>query len=271
MSLNNRLTVCCALLLAAAGTVAAEDGAVQRELFVGEYRGALSGLDASLTVTPALKYVYAQDAGDGGRIRQIVRKGDLEPTGSDTARAGRLRIVWRTQNSIEVRSPFGAGIVFDGAGGSHQEYGRRFILQRVGATHTSGRDVLGTITLTPTPRFVPECEAQLSISYTQMYDRVRVRTHVEQEGCPASSGDYTIRLRTTGDDGETDTRSFEETWQRENAEPLETTSYYDIDPEHRLVWARVNTSRKTNCRCLDDAAASESSEELSAQASSEAH
>ena len=259
------------LPLVVAANAAAEDASAQHELFVGEYLGARSGLEASLTVAPDLSYVYRQDSGDGGRIRQVVRKGDVKPTGPDTARAGRLWLAWRTQNSVEVRSPYGAGIAFDGAGGSSQERGRRFVLQRVGETRASGREVLGKITLTPTPRFVPECEAQLSISYTQMYDRVRVRTHVEHEGCPASSGDYTIRVRTTGDDGETDTRSFEETWQRDDAEPLEITSYYDMNPEHRLVWAQVNTSRKTNCRCLDDAAASESSDELSAQASSEAH
>ena len=258
------------LPLVVVANAAADDAAAQHELFVGEYRGARSGLEASLIVTPDLSFVYRQDSGDGGRIPQIVRKGDVQPTGPDKARAGQLRLTWRTPNSVEVRSPYGAGIVFDGAGGSNQERGRRFVLQRVGATRASGREIIGKITLTPTPRFEPECEAQVSISYTQMYDRVRIRTHVEHEGCPASSGDYTIRLRTTGDDGETDTRSFEETWQRDDAEPLEITSYYDMDPEHRLVWARVNTSRKTNCRCLDDAASSESSEELSAQASSEA-
>ena len=258
------------LPLVVAANATAEDASAQHELFVGEYLGALSGLEASLTVAPDLSYVYRQDSGDGGRIPQIVRKGDMQPTGPDTARAGRLWLAWRTQNSVEVRSPYGASIVFDGAGGSNPERGGRFVLQRVGATYTSGREVLGKITLTPTRRFVPECEAQVSISYTQMYDRVRVRTHVEHEGCAASSGDYTIRVRTASDDGETDTRSFEETWQRENAEPLAITSYYDVDPERRVVWARVNTSRKTNCRCLGDAV-TESPEELSAQAGSEAH
>lgn len=269
---GGRLSVCCAFLLAAASALAADDAAQQSELFAGEYRGTRSGLEASLTVTPTLSYDYRQDLGDGGRIRRIARKGDLNPTGPDTANAGRLRLKWRNQNTVEVYSPYGSGIVFDSAGGANTERGRRFVLQRVSGVRASGREIIAKVTLTPTQRFEPECEADVSISYMQMYDRVRVRTRVDHDGCAASSGDYVIRLRTASDDGATDTRSFDETWQRDDAAPLEITSYYDMDPERRLLWARVNTSRKTNCRCLDDAAEPSSPDELSEQTdTAEAH
>ena len=244
--------ILCTVLLATPGFAAEESADPAPDFFPGEYQGTRSGLEASLTITDAFEYIYRQDLGDGGRIQRVTRRGDVKTTGPKTASAGRLLLHWRNHNTVVVSSPYGSGLVFDGAGGADQQRGRRFTLQRIGGSRTSNRRIVAKVTLTPTPAFVPECEADISISYVQMYDRVRVRTHVEHDGCPASSGDYTVRLRTAGE-GETDTRSFEETWQREDAAPLETTTYYPMNPDHRLVWAQVKTSRKTNCRCDEPA------------------
>ena len=56
------------------------------------------------------------------------------------------------------------------------------------------------------------CDADLSISYTQMNDRVRIVRNVANEDCPSTDGIYTLRIRTLGDDGEARTRTFEESW-----------------------------------------------------------
>ena len=95
----------------------------------------------------------------------------------------------------------------------------------------------------------PECQAEVSISYVPMYDKVRVETTVEHDGCAASSGDYTLRVRTRGADGEITTEDIDESWRRTLAGTVETTKAYPLDVDRELVWVRVRTARKTNCRC----------------------
>lgn len=95
----------------------------------------------------------------------------------------------------------------------------------------------------------PECRADVSISYVPMYDKVRVETTVEHDGCAKSNGDYTVRVRTRGSDGEVTTQDIDESWRRTDAGRVESTKIYPVDPERELVWVRVRTERKTNCRC----------------------
>lgn len=95
----------------------------------------------------------------------------------------------------------------------------------------------------------PECRAEVSISYVPMYDKVRVETTVEHDGCAKSSGDYMLRVRTRDAAGEVTTQDIGETWQRTDAVRVDRTKVYPLDPERELVWVRVRTERKTNCRC----------------------
>lgn len=95
----------------------------------------------------------------------------------------------------------------------------------------------------------PDCRADVSLSYVPMYDKVRVEATIEHDGCTASRGDYTVRVRTRGSDGEVTTQVIDESWQRTDAGRVETTKVYPVDPERELVWVRVRTERKTNCRC----------------------
>ena len=95
----------------------------------------------------------------------------------------------------------------------------------------------------------PECRADVSISYVPMYDKVRVETTVEHDGCAKSSGDYTLRVRTRDADGELTTQDIDESWLRTDAGRVESSKVYPVDPERELVWVRVRTERKTNCRC----------------------
>lgn len=104
--------------------------------------------------------------------------------------------------------------------------------------------------LKPTVR-QPDCRADVSISYVPMYDKVRVETTVEHDGCAKSSGDYTLRVRTRDSDGEVATQDIDESWRRADAGRLDSTKVYPLDPERELVWVRVRTERKTNCRCED--------------------
>ena len=99
----------------------------------------------------------------------------------------------------------------------------------------------------------PDCRAEVAVSYVPMYDKVRIETTVEHDGCAKSSGDYTLRVRTRGSDGEVTTEDIHESWQRTDAGRVETTKVYPVDPERELVWVRIRTERKTNCRCDDGA------------------
>ena len=93
------------------------------------------------------------------------------------------------------------------------------------------------------------CDAALSISYTQMNDRVRIRREVANDACPSSDGVYTLRIRTLSEDGEARTRTFEESWELDNQSKDKSQKFYSMDGDVRLIWARVKTSRKTRCMC----------------------
>ncbi len=93
------------------------------------------------------------------------------------------------------------------------------------------------------------CDADLSISYTQMNDRVRIRRQVANDNCPSSDGVYTLRIRTLSEDGEARTRTFEESWVLDNQTKDKSEKFYSMDGDVRLIWARVKTSRKTRCVC----------------------
>ncbi len=113
-----------------------------------------------------------------------------------------------------------------------------------------GRELKWEYTTTFQPKmFEPECQADLSISYAQMYDKVRVDTTIRQDGCPASSGEYRIRMRTRAEDGEVNNHEFHESWSREEPGTLEFRKDYPMGPDPDLIWARIQTSHNSNCRC----------------------
>ena len=113
-----------------------------------------------------------------------------------------------------------------------------------------GRELKWEYTTTFQPKmFQPECQADLSISYTQMYDKVRVDTTIRQDGCPASSGEYRIRMRTRAEDGAVNNHEFHESWSREEPGTLEFRKDYPMGEDPDLIWARIQTSHNSNCRC----------------------
>ena len=113
-----------------------------------------------------------------------------------------------------------------------------------------------TITTTVTlPGVVLEpenaCLAAVSISYAQMYDKIRVDAIVENEDCASSAGEYVIRARTVSDAGEAETREFVETWAREDAVTVEQRHEYPMDGNATLSWVTVKTRAKSACSCIE--------------------
>ena len=121
----------------------------------------------------------------------------------------------------------------------------------------------GTIEIKRTMKLPPQlieqpnsCDADLSISSTQMNDRIRIRAKIVNKDCAASSGKYTLRILTMNEEGETHLRQFPESWSRQNDAPIELTRYFGMESDVDLIWVRVRTSSKTACTCNDEPAAS---------------
>ena len=123
-------------------------------------------------------------------------------------------------------------------------------------------DLNGTIEIKKTIKLPPQlieqpnsCDANLSISSSQMNDRIRIRARIVNKDCAASSGDYTLRILTMNEEGETHLREFPESWSRQNDVPIELTRYFGMESDVDLLWVRVRTSSKTACTCNDESAA----------------
>ena len=124
-------------------------------------------------------------------------------------------------------------------------------------------DLNGTIEIKKTIKLPPQlieqtnsCDANLSISSSQMNDRIRIRARIVNKDCAASSGDYTLRILTMNEEGETHLREFPESWSRQNDAPIEVTRNFGMESDVDLIWVRVRTSSQTPCTCNDEPAAS---------------
>ena len=94
-----------------------------------------------------------------------------------------------------------------------------------------------------------ECEGHFAISYFQAGDQINVDTEIKNDTCAASHGEYLLRVRTIDATGVSITRSFPESWSRQQEGIVRVTKSYSMDGGQSLVWVRVNSQRKTACRC----------------------
>lgn len=94
------------------------------------------------------------------------------------------------------------------------------------------------------------CEAKLQMEYWQKGDVAEVKSTLDNPECGASSGDYQMRVRYRGADGKLQTDEYDETWERDDAQPIVTTKRYPIGDDVDLV--RV-TSRGLSCTCKETA------------------
>ena len=92
------------------------------------------------------------------------------------------------------------------------------------------------------------CEAKLHMEYWQKGDVAEVTSTLDNPECGASSGDYQVRVRYRGEDGELQTDEYDETWARDDTQPIVSTKRYPIGDDVDLV--RV-TSRGLSCACTE--------------------
>jgi hypothetical protein len=94
------------------------------------------------------------------------------------------------------------------------------------------------------------CEAKLNIEYFQRGDNAEVSSTLTNAECDASFGSYTVQLRYRGEGDELETVDYDETWQRDDTEPVVASRQYFIGENVDLV--RVK-SRSLTCTCVDEA------------------
>lgn len=98
------------------------------------------------------------------------------------------------------------------------------------------------------------CEVDFEVSYLQMHDRLRVETTIQNHACSASSGAYTLQVRTyvDADNGpEPVTRLFTEYWRREDDQAVQVKAFYPMENATRLGWVRVKSDPASACICVD--------------------
>lgn len=109
-----------------------------------------------------------------------------------------------------------------------------------------------TVELRPMRMTTGGCAASLQIDWYQRDTVVRVRATIDNEQCAASSGSYSIRVRHRDDAGERETLDFDETWQRDDAEPVVIERDYAVGSGVTVTRA---SGRRLRCECTgaDDA------------------
>ena len=90
------------------------------------------------------------------------------------------------------------------------------------------------------------CHVSVDITYLQKNTSAVVDVVLENPDCAASSGSYTVAVRVRDDNNKSQTLSFDETWQRDDDQSLETRQDYFIGDNVDLVNVRV---RKLKCAC----------------------
>lgn len=106
------------------------------------------------------------------------------------------------------------------------------------------------IDLEAKPSEIKLCQARVSTEYLQFNTKARVDLTIDNDDCAASSGEYTVRLRTKDENGELKSTEHVESWARDDDVPVESQKTYDIGNNVELI--RVS-ARKLTCVC-DEAA-----------------
>ena len=92
------------------------------------------------------------------------------------------------------------------------------------------------------------CKAVLELEYYQKGHEVRVNSELTNPDCSASSGTYSIEVRLRDDDGNTSSKSFDEVWARNDAEPIILSRDYLVGDNVDVLRVRP---RKLRCECTD--------------------
>ena len=96
------------------------------------------------------------------------------------------------------------------------------------------------------------CTGEVSLLYSQLDTIVEVETEINNEDCGASFGNYTLRIKTRNEAGETTTTNHTESWSRENSNPVSLVKNYSMNGDVDLASVRVRASFNDLCTCKED-------------------
>lgn len=94
-----------------------------------------------------------------------------------------------------------------------------------------------------------QCKATIGLQYHQRDTIARVNGVIENEACAASSGSYEIEAKVKDENGERKTLVFQESWQRDDDQPVAVAADYPIGENVELIRLRA---RRLRCKCDDD-------------------
>ncbi|NNF17193.1 MAG: hypothetical protein HKN70_10625 [Gammaproteobacteria bacterium] len=133
------------------------------------------------------------------------------------------------------------------------EQDRASRLKKQSKTSTAPVTIGGEITVTrelKAPRLRRQsdsrCKAVAEISYLQLNDRIRVDTAITSKECASSSGEYRLQVRTRGESGQAQLRTFTESWAATSDASDKAQKFYDMGGDTELLRARVH---RVTCTC----------------------
>jgi len=90
------------------------------------------------------------------------------------------------------------------------------------------------------------CHVSVDIGYLQKNADVMVNMTLENPDCAASGGSYTVAIKFRDENNELQTAEYEETWERQDDQPLQSRREYFIGENVDLINARV---KRLKCVC----------------------
>ena len=105
------------------------------------------------------------------------------------------------------------------------------------------------------------CDAEISLEYSQMDDKVQVDAHISNQQCASSFGNYEIRVSTRDRFGERHQSSHLESWRLDNASQNKVALMYDIGNDVELISARIRGNAKDFCTCVTEQSEADDTED----------
>ena len=106
-----------------------------------------------------------------------------------------------------------------------------------------------TVKLELTPPPTRRCHVRVTMDYLQKNDVAKVDSMLENEDCAASSGSYTVSIRYRDQNNEQQRVEYDETWEREDDQPLTITKDYFAGKNVDIT--RVQPKNLT-CLCAEE-------------------
>lgn len=96
------------------------------------------------------------------------------------------------------------------------------------------------------------CAINIVTDYWQEDDQIKVETVLENTQCGPSKGMYVVRVRTSNDDGDSNTTKYQEPWSRDNSEAVRSTHTYSMNGDTELIRVRIQPPFNGACMCAGE-------------------